>query len=162
MPSPGRRTGTPPLDGAGALDGRWIKVAAGAGGAFVRAPRVPCTVRELWIRAWPLVWQTLRVGWVVALITVFAYLGLESGFEHRLGHPGQQPAWPDELDPFGSGRVDELLGELLLVDPIRSDTTAVVSVMASFFRAGLGVSDPLHRRSRSDSPGQRAEYLASG
>jgi hypothetical protein len=33
--------------------------------------------------------------------------------------PGQQPARADELDTFGPGGLHELLGELLLINPIR-------------------------------------------
>jgi hypothetical protein len=47
---------------------------------------------------------------------VLAPLRFQGGLEHGLGQPSEQPARSDELHPLRPGAVDELLGELLLIN----------------------------------------------
>jgi hypothetical protein len=69
------------------------------------------------------------------------------------------PARADELDPLGLGRIHELLGELLLINPIRHRLDSVAHYW-SFPRAALGVSDQLHRS--SDTPETRTRVASPG
>jgi hypothetical protein len=59
---------------------------------------------------------------VVAVVAeMLAHLRFQGGLEHRPGQPGQQAVRADELHPLCPGGLDELLGELLLINPIRHD-----------------------------------------
>ena len=53
---------------------------------------------------------------VLVIAQVLAHLRLQGGLKHRLGQPIQQPARADQVDPFCTGPVHELLSELLLIN----------------------------------------------
>jgi len=68
--------------------------------------------------------------------------------EHRLGQPGQQPVRADQPDTIGAGRINKVLGKLLLINP--NGMGSMISVTAGPSRqanARRVEPDQLHLRS---------------